>query len=1320
MNLEDLRAVVRAGGAEPTPVELAETLWLAAQIRTAAAGRPPLPAPPARPAPGRAAATPPGPPDPGPPPPAPVPPPAPAAQPPPVELHPFRAPRGPARPAGVAEVPRPIALAGRLAFQRALHPLLRRVPVAGLGTLDEEATATRAADHPRGARWPAVMRPPAGLWLDAIVVVDAGDSMAIWQGLATEIIEVLRESGVFRQVARHRLTGAGPQARLADWQDRTVAPRRLVDPVNRRVVFVVSDCVGPVWRSGSAGAMLRDWARRGPVAVLQPLPARLWARTAAPTVAGTLTAPRPCAPNADLRFAAFGGRDAPDGPVVPVLEIDSVWLHRWCTLVAGGPPITAAVTAAGPPAAPDQVRTPPLTPDQRVRAFRAHSSREAFELARYVALGEPLLDVIRYIHDAMFPTASPAHLAELLLSGLLHAEDPKLGRYRFVDGVPELLLSTLTVSETLQADLVRQRVSVSVSGNLTARRPRFPTLVPGGGEERLGGDSRPFAVTALGRRHIDRARRRLTRAAPAADHPGTGPGGPARTPGPADLVRLLDPRGAVPALRHRDSELDALLAWCATTGGGTSVMLLSGPAGTGKSRLWAELVRRLPGWRSAGGRAPLPPGDGPVLIVADRADQYADHVLDPLPPPTDRPVRLLIVARSAGEWWRDLLTDAEARGFTTAGETRLDRFAAGAATPAALQGLVTELAGHLYPGGGSAVTRARHTVAGWAADLGAATPADWVILACQALSAAGTADYLRHLADGERWYAERSAVRTGISFATPDRLDFYRAAAQLYGASGATEAHETARRISAPDGTDPERTRRITTWLYELYPGPQEDNYWSPLPHALRRRLVLSLVGGDHGLLTLLGSVTGRQAARALDLLVPACPDTPGLMPALWRAAAGHPALHAGILRRAARSGGIGADLLALARETVTDRATPVALLRAVVDGVPRIATLFAGQPRATADALVAAIERLAALSAPHRRTLADAFRERGRLGEHAGQDADALQDAEYELDLRRRLAAAGPGTAELARTLTAYALRLERAHRPLHGLAAVTEAIQLLDRLRGDPATAPARAHALVCRARLLGDLGRADEAVDAASEGVARYRDLDPAGPTELAEALLVEAAQARAAGRPDLAVRAGAEAVERYDELTATGAGDVRSRLAYACCAHGMDLADLGSHAAGLALLDRAVALYRELAANAPSRLPGVATAQTGRGLLLAELEHLDQAEDAFADAAAVYRTLAPDGEPGPATAALAGVLTMQGQTTALTGRFDDALGLLTTACRLRERIHTADPLDAGARHHLAFAYQCLAELHERRGEGEPARAHATQARLLRGDL
>ncbi|WP_240203612.1 SAV_2336 N-terminal domain-related protein [Streptomyces actuosus] len=340
--------------------------------------------------------------------------------------------------------PAPPMLHHPLALQRALRPLGRRVPSPRVRVLDERATADRIALL--GARpevWLPVLRPASDRWLRLNVVHDAGPTMPVWRPLVRELHALLAQSGLFRTVA---LRPAGPDGH---------APH-VPDPGDgRTVTLVVSDQMGPQWRPGPAGerwyGTLRRWAARMPLAVVQPLPERLWAATALPAAAGVLTAPAAAAPSAALAFTPHDPDAAPaaDGALpLPVLEPGAPWLAHWAALVAspdaGRVPGAAAWLPPTPPRPADPASDPAASsPEDLVLRFRATASPQAFRLAGHLALAVPSVPVMRLVQRAVEREPRPQHLAEVILSGMLTAVPGPAGTYAFRPGVRDLLLRSL-------------------------------------------------------------------------------------------------------------------------------------------------------------------------------------------------------------------------------------------------------------------------------------------------------------------------------------------------------------------------------------------------------------------------------------------------------------------------------------------------------------------------------------------------------------------------------------------------------------------------------------------------------------------------------------------------------------------------------------------------------------------------------------------------------------------------------------------------------------------------------------------------------------
>ncbi|GAA3221649.1 SCO2524 family protein [Actinocorallia longicatena] len=438
-----LRALETAG-LNPGPEELADALWLAIQISAPGPAADP-PAPPARNvarrllSAGLARVRPVRPPD------------GhlalPAFREPP-RPRPQRRPPRPSTESAAVRIPVGRALPGSLDLMRSLSSLRRLVNSPRDSTVDEQATVALIAEQKILV---PVLRPAPERWLRLVLLIDDGASMALWNELAGELTRLLERTGAFRDV-RVRYLGSEEErvgvrtARKGRLQD----VRGLLDPAGRQAVLVLSDCVGPRWRGVAMADALALLGSRGPLAVLQPFPERMWERTAVKPVPVRLGAGLPGLPNHRLR--RLGGA-AEGGVAVPILEIAPLWLANWGRLVAGtaadGIEVMAVHATPGRPLGRAPETSAPDDPLERVRAFRAGASPEAFALAGHLAAVNLDLPVMRLIQRSTAPGSRPSHLGEIFISGLLRTAGTGPAAYDFVEGTREVLLRTIRRSGAL-------------------------------------------------------------------------------------------------------------------------------------------------------------------------------------------------------------------------------------------------------------------------------------------------------------------------------------------------------------------------------------------------------------------------------------------------------------------------------------------------------------------------------------------------------------------------------------------------------------------------------------------------------------------------------------------------------------------------------------------------------------------------------------------------------------------------------------------------------------------------------------------------------
>ncbi|WP_225846313.1 SAV_2336 N-terminal domain-related protein [Streptomyces sp. HPF1205] len=382
-------------------------------------------------------------------------------------------------------IPEAAALPRLLELQSALRPLQRyRTPARPLRQeLDEAATAERAA-RAAGLLTPVfrpVPRGNAGMQL----LMDASSSMYVWERMLRELGGVFERLGAFHEVQVRYLheTPEGAPVVGGRFDPEPAGLRsaeQLSDPTGRRITLLVSDCAGPLWRSGQAHRLLHRLSRHGPVAVLQPLPARLWSRTRLPVAYGVLHRSEGLVPASPLRFSAgaAGYAAAPDAVPVPVLPPTAQALGAWARLLAGtgATEVPAAVGWVRPdqPASHTAPRRSTVPAPALVGRFRSAASPAAAQLAVYLAAAPLFLPVMQLVQRTMLPDSGPAELAEVLLSGLVvRAKGEDHRWYEFADGVRDVLLGPLGRDEAL---LVLKHCSEYVEQRFGKSGPNFPAL----------------------------------------------------------------------------------------------------------------------------------------------------------------------------------------------------------------------------------------------------------------------------------------------------------------------------------------------------------------------------------------------------------------------------------------------------------------------------------------------------------------------------------------------------------------------------------------------------------------------------------------------------------------------------------------------------------------------------------------------------------------------------------------------------------------------------------------------------------------------------
>jgi tetratricopeptide (TPR) repeat protein len=762
---------------------------------------------------------------------------------------------------------------------------------------------------------------------------------------------------------------------------------------------------------------------------------------------------------------------------------------------------------------------------------------------------------------------------------------------------------------------------------------------------------------------------------------------PAPRYGPA---HLLDPGLGVVPFIGRDAELAVLEGWCLDGSAGL-VRLVSGAGGSGKTRLALELMRRMGarGWACAlvaeGAEDDIvqvqrsaTPGAKMLLVVDYSETRPRLERLLKAAARDEGPVRVLLLARQAGDWWdrlqggesivRDLVRDAGA--FTV------------------------KLGGNLDPKVPSAEV-IRKAVPCFAAKLGIAAPGvDQVVIENEGgmrvldLHAAALVAVLS--ADGEPakgqvqvdaktvleellgheihyWRGQAEAMgllggRDGLSMA---QLSQVAAAGCLLGASSAAELDRRVPGVTV--------TEAVARWLRELYPPEHGDELGVLRPDRLAELHVTRELSASQALAdACLTGLDVAQARHALTVLARASAEQPTARPLLESTLARFTDVIDGMTAprdvMIAIADAIPYPSLAMARAHAS-------ISREILATYPpgtadharwlNILTMLLGDLGKWDEALAAIKEAVATYRALPKTFLADlatSLSNASNCLSELGQREEALAAIKEAVAIQRTLADARPVAflPDLAMSRSNESNCLSRLGRPEEALTAAEEAV-IIRRALADArpdAFLPDLATSLNNYSNRLSDMGRRDDALAAAGEAVATFRALAEARPDgflpDLAMALNNQAGCLSDLGRPEEALTAIEEAIAIRRALADARPDAFLPDLATSLSNQAIFLFLTERLEEALTAIEEAIAIRRPLANARPDELlPALAESLNNQTACLMALMRREEALAAIGEALAIYQALA-EALPSAFTARYADLLDNQALTLGILGR------------------------------------------------------------------
>ncbi|MGF1493950.1 MAG: SAV_2336 N-terminal domain-related protein [Microcoleaceae cyanobacterium] len=373
-----------------------------------------------------------------------------AAEQPVVKGLPFQAPAAP-------------ALQNVLELGRSLRPLMRKVPSLTRQILDEEATVNQIAERDV---WLPITKAEPERWLNLELVVEESDSAFIWRETMNDLQQVFETQGAFRTVRVWSLLSDGGKLKLVQ-RHRSGKPsqrqhgyKELIHPNRRGAVILVSDCTSHIWQNATLHPWLKDWSEQQPTTILQLFPERLWDSTQlgrGRKLFGSAIAPGVTNPRLDLEnLPSWIPIDWKTAIVLPVIQPESKPLKDWCRMVAGssGARVPTYLFNLAFLREPDIEESPStesaieLSAEARVTRFLATASVTAQRLAGLMAAAPVNLSVVNLIRRTLLQTATPVHVAEVYMGGLLTTTQPGSEDYDFIPEVRQALNRAMGRNET--------------------------------------------------------------------------------------------------------------------------------------------------------------------------------------------------------------------------------------------------------------------------------------------------------------------------------------------------------------------------------------------------------------------------------------------------------------------------------------------------------------------------------------------------------------------------------------------------------------------------------------------------------------------------------------------------------------------------------------------------------------------------------------------------------------------------------------------------------------------------------------------------------
>ena len=254
------------------------------------------------------------------------------------------------------------------------------------------------------------------------IVIDRAETMELWDELIKNFEQMLFTMGVFAKISIYYWDTKDNKPKLyADRElKKEISEKVVVLDGKRNLVWILSDCIAPSWRSSEAFQSIKRWSQKSFTSILQMFPKEMWMGTVLFKGKHIRLSTTSFNPSNKKLKAQFSKKEK-NTLKIPIISFDPYALQSWAKVVVNARNNSISGIEL------EEVEFPlivsnskkEITTEMRMKRFYSQASPIAQKLAFYMSVLPVDFQVTRILQEELLPQSNQAHVAEVFLGGLI-------------------------------------------------------------------------------------------------------------------------------------------------------------------------------------------------------------------------------------------------------------------------------------------------------------------------------------------------------------------------------------------------------------------------------------------------------------------------------------------------------------------------------------------------------------------------------------------------------------------------------------------------------------------------------------------------------------------------------------------------------------------------------------------------------------------------------------------------------------------------------------------------------------------------------------